>query len=99
MCALNARVALRLLSELGRAPLDAPTLKSHYEAMTRTAQTPQRPKGEPMTDEQVIGFITDELAADPSAKHTRLLRKLRDAGRSCEQGRFRALYQRVTGQS
>lgn len=99
MHALNARVALHLLQHLGDAPLDAPTLRSLYEAMTRTATKPQRPKGEPMTDAQVIDYIEAELVADSSVKQTRLLRKLRDNGRSCEQSRFRGLYEQVKGQS
>jgi hypothetical protein len=96
MQGLNARVALALLRGLGRARLDATTLRSHYAAMTRDASTPALPKGEPMTDDQVLAFIREELAASPNAKQTRLLRKLRDSGRSCEQARFRGLYQRVT---
>lgn len=101
MQGLNARVAQQLFLGLdaGAGPLDAPTLQAHYQAMTRNAQKPSRPKGEPMTDEQVIAFIQDEIASDSSARHTRLLRKLRDAGRSCEQKRFRGLFQRVTGQT
>lgn len=99
MQALNAWVALRLLQELGDALLDAPTLRTRYHAMTRDAAKPSRPKGEPMTDGQVIAYIKEDLAADSSAKQTRLLRKLRDGGRSCEQGRFRGLYKKVTGQS
>lgn len=99
MQGLNARVALALLRMLGNLRLDAPTLRSLYAAMTRDASTPARPKGEPMTDDQVLAFIREELAASPNVKQTRLLRKLRDSGRSCEQARFRGLYQRVTQDS
>lgn len=99
MQGLNARVALRLFEDLADEPLTAPALQTLYEAMTRDAKKPQRPKGEPMTDDQVIAFIKAELAADPDAKQTRLLRKLRDSKRSCEQARFRGLYKQVTGRS
>ncbi|MEM9458053.1 MAG: hypothetical protein AAGF11_28005 [Myxococcota bacterium] len=92
-------MALALLRDLGDAPLDAPTLRTRYHAMTRDAVKPSRPKREPMTDAQVIAYVEAELAADRKAKQTRLLRKLRDGGRSCEQGRFRGLYERVKGQS
>lgn len=96
MQGLNARVALALFRALGDARLDATTLRSLYATMTRDASTPARPKGEPMTDDQVLAFVREELAASPNVKQTRLLRKLRDTGRSCEQARFRSLYQRVT---
>lgn len=96
MQGLNARVALALLRGLGEARLDATTLRSHYAAMTRDASNPALPKRDPVTDDQVLAFIREELAASPNAKQTNLLRKLRDSGRQCEQGRFRRLYQRVT---
>jgi hypothetical protein len=99
MQGLNARVALELLRRLGKARLEAGKLQALYQAMTQDASTPTRPKGEPMTDDQVIVFIREQVAADPKAKQTRLLRKLRDSGRSCEQARFRGLFQRVTKSS
>lgn len=96
MQGLNARVALALLRSLGDARVDASTLRSLYAAMTRDASTPSRPKGEPMTDDQVLAFIREQLVSSPTAKQTVLLRRLRDSGRSCEQARFRGLYKRLT---
>ncbi|MEX1362168.1 MAG: hypothetical protein AB1Z98_03535 [Nannocystaceae bacterium] len=95
MQGLNARVALALLGKVENALFDARTFQDLYAAMTRDAKTPQRPKGEPMTDDQVIAFIKEQLVRDPKLAQTRLLRALRDAGRSCEQARFRGLYKRV----
>ena len=60
MQGLNARVALRLLHDLGDAPLDAPTLQSLYESMTRNAKKPSRPKGEPMTDLKLEAKVEGE---------------------------------------
>lgn len=50
-------------------------------------------KRTPMSDEEVKEFIRSELTAIPEASRTRLLRKLRDQGRACEQERFRRLYE------
>ena len=49
-----------------------------------------------MADDEVLRFIHLELKKDPSAKCTRLLRRLRDSGRACEQARFKGLFQEVT---
>ncbi|CAM5715916.1 hypothetical protein SVIOM74S_09450 [Streptomyces violarus] len=48
-----------------------------------------------MTDENVIAFIRESLAQNPSYSRTRLLRMLRDQGLACEQKRFAELYATV----
>lgn len=45
-----------------------------------------------MTDEEVRRFIRRELGSAPDSSHTGLLRTLRDAGKACEQKRFRNLF-------
>jgi hypothetical protein len=95
MQGLNARVALSVLGWANGQSLDVDRLRKRYTHMTSDVAKPERPKGEPMTDEQVLEFITESLAEEPSARQTRLLRKLRDTGRSCEQARFRGLFNRV----
>ncbi len=56
-------------------------------------------KRNPMTDEEVIQYISLKLNADNSLTHTRLLHILRrDDGRACEQKRFRDLFRKVKEQ-
>jgi hypothetical protein len=95
MLALNAKVALALLGRLETGPLDTPTFRSIYANMTLGAQPLPRPKRQPLTDDQVLAFIREELATSPGIERTRLLRKLRDTDHACGQDRFRSLYQRV----
>lgn len=45
-----------------------------------------------LTDEEVRLFIRERRTAEPSARHTRLLKQLRESGAACEQSRFRALF-------
>jgi hypothetical protein len=45
-----------------------------------------------LTDEEVRLFIRERRTAEPSARHTRLLKLLRESGSACEQSRFRALF-------
>lgn len=47
------------------------------------------------SDEDISRYIRDALARDSSLTHSRLLRQFRDAGRACEQKRFRNLFQKV----
>jgi hypothetical protein len=55
----------------------------------------KRAAGSAVSDDDVIAFIRQRLAADPKGSHTRLLRELRDSGQACEQGRFRRLFKQV----
>ncbi len=45
-----------------------------------------------LTDEEFRLFIQERRMAEPDAKHTRLLKLLRESGCACEQSRFRALF-------
>jgi hypothetical protein len=47
------------------------------------------------SDASIRDFIRRELAANDKVTHTRLLRKLRDSGRACEQKRFRDSFYEV----
>jgi len=48
-----------------------------------------------MTDAEVIEFINKARNDKPQVSKSRLLRRLRDGGRSCEQGRFGELFVRA----
>ncbi|PMR61043.1 hypothetical protein C1A38_11330 [Verrucosispora sp. ts21] len=98
LLALNVRVAQRLVSGL---TLDPTTQRRSYLrnlarelAATAPKPTPQA-RGERMTDEEVRAFIRP-LAASGPASATRLLRQLRDSGKSCEQARFKQLFDEIS---
>ena len=50
---------------------------------------------EAKSDQQVRDFVRTELANNPTASHTGLLRQFRDSGQACEQSRFRELFKEV----
>lgn len=50
------------------------------------------PKRSSLTNSEVKKFIKAAIAVDKNASATRLLRNLRDAGKACEQKRFKQLY-------
>ena len=49
----------------------------------------------PLTDEEVKRFIRGKLRANPKARHSPLLRSLRESGQACEQKRFKNLFLEV----
>lgn len=94
MLALNVRVAQRLL---GLTTADPCThSRSHLRALanelaaTAPPEARQSPR-ERMTDDEVRAFIRPLAAAGPTSA-TRCLRQLRESGRSCEQSRFKQLF-------
>lgn len=84
--ALNVRVAQHLLKHgagLARSDLRAAAVAAE------PAETPAaRPTGQRMSDDEVNAYIHMQ----PHSSATHLLRRLRDTGRSCEQGRFGRLH-------
>lgn len=95
MQGLNARVALDLLQWGHPGPFTAPRLRERYETMVSDAEKPPKPNRERMDDKDVVAFLRAELAKDPRAGWTLLLRTLRGSGRACEQSRFRELHQQI----
>lgn len=92
LLSLNARIARLLVTEADEHHWNADRVRRRLtERLDRLP--PLAPFGRsPMTDEQVRDFVRQALLASPSSRST-LLRKLRDAGRACEQKRFSRLYQ------
>ncbi len=93
--ALNARIARDALKRFARRPDGFGWLRR--SSTQRLAQevdliTYNR---KPLSDEEVKRFIRERLRTDPGARHTRLLRALRESGRACEQKRFRNLFVEV----
>ena len=95
---LNVRLLKRALEEASPdTKLTAPMLRAWAKELAK--MQPPAPKYDhiPMSDDEVREYITGKLQQTPSAKHTGLLRQLRDSGRACEQSRFRRLFEEVRG--
>jgi hypothetical protein len=98
--ALYARAAAHLLSAAaGRGCVSRRALREKAQRAidSAPADSSRRAPGVRLSDNAVQEFIRHGLDdGQPSA--TVLLRQLRDAGLSCEQSRFKRLYQHIIGQ-
>ncbi|WP_247686080.1 hypothetical protein [Micromonospora sp. C31] len=98
LLALNVRVAQCLV---GLVTADPSThRRSHLRALAgelAAAVPPPAPRAqrERMTDDEVRAFIRPLTVAGPTSA-TRLLRRLRDSGKSCEQARFKQLFDEIS---
>ncbi len=90
---LNAKIAEWLLSTVGSGPLSRTALADAALEVANTLESLPVWNRMPLTDEDVRAFIRGALAADGKATKSRLLRRLRDSGRACEQGRFGGLFE------
>lgn len=93
--ALHVRAASMLLNACARHDY-RPTRSALQKLAAQAAadapeDTSRRVGGQRLTDGQVRDYIRKHLA-DPRASATRLLRQLRQGGQSCEQHRFKALF-------
>lgn len=89
---LNARIVEHLL---GAQPSTGLTrVWAHQHLARLVAGAPELPvfDRQHLTDDEVLEYVAEQLADDPTASCTRLHRQLRDSGRACEQARFRRLY-------
>jgi hypothetical protein len=95
--ALHARVAAMVLKNIKEWGFNAEVIRNKVEAiMSHSPPLPTYDRS-PMTDCRVQNFIREALNQTPQASFTTLLRRLRDSGRACEQGRFKHLYNQVKG--
>ena len=95
---LNARLLKRALEDArNNGSLTAPALRAWAKELA--TMQPPAPKYDhtPMSDDEVRIYVASKLKENPSARHTALLRQLRDSGRACEQSRFRRLFEEVRG--
>ena len=53
---------------------------------------------QPLTNDEVLKFVSVELSNDGSSSSSRLLGKLRSSGRACERKRFHKLFTAVKEQ-
>lgn len=95
LTSLNARIARKILCEYSARELRAERLRTNIAATI--AQMPSRkpPTRKAVADVHVASFIRRELATEPTLAPSRLLTRLRASGVSCEQQRFKRIYQQV----
>lgn len=93
----NQRVAARCTELLGPNVVDRPRV-DEVLAVAMEREGPLKHGRQSASDAAVMAFINAALTVDPSVSRTALLRRWRDRGRACEQGRFRELYGRVVAE-
>ncbi|MGW3854077.1 hypothetical protein [Micromonospora arida] len=98
LLSLNVRVAQRLVCLITADPDTHRRSRlralAHELAATAPLETP-RAHRQRMTDDEVRAFIRQFAGAGPTSA-TRVLRQLRDAGKSCEQARFKQLFNEIS---
>lgn len=95
---LNARVVVDAVESLPKERLRASVLRPRYEKIISRLEKPMTEERKTVSDEHVREFIRAELKANPNARHSPLLRKLRSEKKlQCEQKRFRSLFVEVKG--
>jgi hypothetical protein len=92
LTSLHVRVARYLLERLSPTTLEPGAARRSLDKLLE--RTPGLPRLERtrLGDNGVRAWVRAELRRDASASHTKLLRRLRDTGRACEQSRFRELF-------
>lgn len=90
--ALHARVARKILKEAHRWELSAAVLQERYQRLVDRSPPVPRLDRDRLTDAEVRKYIEAELRRQPDASCSRLLRRLRDSGRACEQARFGSIF-------
>lgn len=92
MNALNARLARRLIQELGPEPFTYSRCQATVEGWSRQLAHHLRPARRRLSDREVSEFIRRQLELAGPASPAALLRRLRASGRACSQARFAALF-------
>lgn len=96
LTALNARFARRCLDSIPASAWNSSAWKQFAADLMEQLPPYSSPKRTPMSDDEVLEFITTALQDDPSWSKTRLLRHLRQVeGKACEQKRFGNLFKGV----
>lgn len=92
LTSLNIRLARHLIDNT--TPSQWSRKKLHTLLAGWLEEQPERVRYDraPMTDDEVLKVIRRALKADPAARPTPLLRRLRDSGRACEHSRFVRLF-------
>lgn len=94
---LGAGVALEVLRNSARAGFGAGEIRDRLEEAVRKSPALTTYDRKRTSDAEVMNFIMGEIRRTPSASCSSLLRRYRDGGRACEQGRFKELYWQTKG--
>jgi hypothetical protein len=92
---LNVRLARLTLQHLDGVAPTLPVLRALFDRLRGGRVAALSAPRRPLTDEEVRRYIGAALREDSALRPTRLLRRLRDAGRACEQARFTSLFDQV----
>jgi hypothetical protein len=88
---IHARVARLLLQSARNGEWTVRRLRSQYRAAQAEAPRVAIARRPRLSDQEICRFIIGKLSEDSSVSATGLLRRLRQAGWSCEQSRFKEL--------
>lgn len=99
LLSLHARVARWLIETSGQHRFRMDAMNDMVSAAVRQSPELVRHDRQAATDDEVLQFMQTRIAADRRSSHSRLLREWREAGRACEQSRFRALFRQLKGQT
>jgi hypothetical protein len=97
LLSLNARLARRIVDEARDRGIASTAIRERFQLLAQQAPPPPRYDRTAVEDDEVRRFVLDQVGKNPRATHTRLLREFRTAGRACEQGRFRRIFQETQG--
>lgn len=92
---LNLRMAQAWLRRSGEGPLYDDSLHSSWSRWTQRVRHVERYERRQIDDADVMAFVAQQFALDPSVSATAALRKLRATGLACEQKRFGSLFRRA----
>ncbi|WP_258562999.1 hypothetical protein [Streptomyces phytophilus] len=97
LTSLNVRMATSWFQHCQDRQLTSPATVDSWTKWAAGASKLEKHNRTPMTDDEVIAFIRQQVASRPASSRTQLLRLLRDGGRACEQSRFANLYSQTVG--
>jgi hypothetical protein len=93
---LNARVARWMLSDSRKHGLEPTVMRLRLQRLLKgVPPVLTHNDRKAITDDELLSFLRKELASSAKVGWTTLLRKLRQNGLKCEQGRFRDLYRQA----
>jgi hypothetical protein len=95
MQSLNARLLSMALELAPEWIPDSGRLRTLFEQRLGDLPPMRKYDRAPLTDDEVRSYVRQELKSTPKAKHTTLLRRLRDSNQACEQGRFKRLFAEI----
>lgn len=93
---LNVRVAKRIVELAPEHGWDGRMVRQLMAAELEQHPEIVRYERHKLSDEEVVAFIEESLANEPTASRSSLLRRLRDLDMACEQKRFGQLFDQTT---